>query len=483
MQKSVFDLRSCGAVGDGNADDSAAFAYALRQAEDFGSALYVPPGTYSLATYNPQNTGNVIIYGSGDCSKLVGNGDNLLLYPAVSTSVSISNLSLESFRYAVEYTAATYGDLEISRIKADSLSRGLVGSGGGVSFTAGTVKIQDNRISDSGRIAVKLAVTDGESISVVGNTIDGVGNKQSTEDTHGVWVSSDNAIPLLVHGNTVKGVSASNSASQVSGIMVLGTQARIADNHVENVVCDDHPTNPDGIYSKSPGAIITGNVVCEVNAGEGAFNLKENGPPTTKTAKGTILANNQCRSESGVSVNIAAPNISVINNTINGGVLAIRVGDSDTVISGNRITETNGNAIQISSSQTTIDRVHITNNIFDQIKDRACYPATSKSSKLGHLTFANNVLTRFTGIETFAIRTALDSDQPRRMERLTVVGNQMDETLKYAVSVGAKPNGEGGIVEVDGNKISGTTDLYGSSLSWQTETITGNTQNGTPIGE
>lgn len=47
------DVPTYGAVGDGVADDTAAFQAALDHADLIGADVYVPPGTYCLGERNP----------------------------------------------------------------------------------------------------------------------------------------------------------------------------------------------------------------------------------------------------------------------------------------------------------------------------------------------------------------------------------------------------------------------------------------------
>src|SRR5688572_28977480 len=70
---STIDIRSFGAKGDGQSDDTAAFDAAIRALPVTGGTILVPPGTYMLRAVHPnpnraidlRNKRNITIAGEG----------------------------------------------------------------------------------------------------------------------------------------------------------------------------------------------------------------------------------------------------------------------------------------------------------------------------------------------------------------------------------------------------------------------------------
>lgn len=82
------NVRDYGAVGDGSADDSAAFVSALAANPN----LYVPPGTYKVSTLYPTN--GTWIRGAGPNSVLIPAGTNWVV-DCLSNTVNVSDLLID----------------------------------------------------------------------------------------------------------------------------------------------------------------------------------------------------------------------------------------------------------------------------------------------------------------------------------------------------------------------------------------------------
>ena len=55
------DVRACGAIGDGETDDTAAIQKALDTCRDGGGTVYFPPGWYAMRTVKVHSNTDLVI--------------------------------------------------------------------------------------------------------------------------------------------------------------------------------------------------------------------------------------------------------------------------------------------------------------------------------------------------------------------------------------------------------------------------------------
>lgn len=96
QNRTVIDVRTCGAVGDGVTDDSDAFDKAIS----LGAPVYVPAGTY-LITRPLDNSQTVTIYGAGAASKIK------------LTAGFLSNAVNESYIGFINFITDTVNDITV----------------------------------------------------------------------------------------------------------------------------------------------------------------------------------------------------------------------------------------------------------------------------------------------------------------------------------------------------------------------------------
>jgi hypothetical protein len=254
----IFSVKDFGAVGDGAADDSVAFALALVGAA--GQTLLVPAGTYLIPTGGLTVTTNTTLRGDGFPVVKVGTTTLNGLFTVTGSNVTIEGLDL--LGNLATQTSASSGSTAITvqsslsniQIRGNKVRKwtrhgiylGGVSSafvtdnyvtemwyGGGIlsgqGSAASNVHISDNTITTTQWANIHLGDHDG--IVVSGNTCDGTAMGSGALDTGTV---ADN-ITCYPHGLTLKNAVFANNVCKNSG------------NH--------------GMHLGGPGIVITGNTV------------------------------------------------------------------------------------------------------------------------------------------------------------------------------------------------------------------------------
>lgn len=236
-----FNVRDFGAVGDGVADDSAAIQNAINEAAKSGGVVYLPAGTYLLATVTGSNhvllqpRSNVTLLGDGDLSVLKA-ADNLnrdkngfnMIFPAESGDRTvIQKVAFRSFKVDLNGTHNT-----INSLSAKNAAIGL-------------------RYADDVLI---------ENVTVVDNA-----GQQTFSFGNGTKPHQVKNLRILnCRVNTVGNAVLGNTQTDHSVIYAEADTCQIQGNLITNPVKYNKET---AIECHSSNAVVTGNVIQNFNIG------------------------------------------------------------------------------------------------------------------------------------------------------------------------------------------------------------------------
>ena len=121
-----------------------------------------------------------------------------------------------------------------------------------------------NHVGSSG--VVRITADECLSAVIKDNEVTNIGNTTKTKRTYGFHLrvataTSGNLAKTTVCGNSIRGVK-SNSTEDTCGIMVLGGQAIIQANHIEDVISSNASSSDnEGIYIKCQNSVISDNTL------------------------------------------------------------------------------------------------------------------------------------------------------------------------------------------------------------------------------
>lgn len=363
-------VKDFGAVGDGTTDDTAAIQAAIDAvANEGGGTVYINPGNYSVSQLVWKDT--VSIFGAGNTSKLIANGDPPDQGIFVSTAGPITNCFLRDFYIDCSAQVASGNGLYLSRLTRCEISGLYIYNArafGSLIFKSINCKYLKNTIDTTRQWD--------------GMTISGSGVNQSVNN--------------LIEGNIVLN-------SYDSGIGFTASQGTVC---VGNLV-DRRAITPGGSYyapgidaSGCQNSVITGNYVIgnqfgisllqHPNSGYNPFRVTCTGntvcnsiygimigsvvviPPavTTYSLNEIILSGNKIVEASVEGIHIdTASYITVSGNDISycgNGILV--TGSARIILNGNSINRSTAYGINISSGVTYltfINNVSVANTIGD----------------------------------------------------------------------------------------------------------------------
>lgn len=266
----------------------------------------------------------------------VGPGTDADVFEIPQTSrginITIEDATFTHCRRVVNFQAGKFGRVTLKNCRVNNCGIGLVGSGGGVSWSADSVFVESCEITETGRIrdgkaeAIKLHLSECGTVHVVANTVRDMGGHNCRAQLWGILVVRDDDGVSFIERNLVEEIVSqipSGGTEQVSGIACIGGRAIVTSNAVNRIVASQHNSNPDGIYLQCRDSIVAHNLVCDVSASEGAINLKGVEPQRGRTCLGTVVESNRVtftkpQLSRAVGVNVASPGVAIRGNRISG---------------------------------------------------------------------------------------------------------------------------------------------------------------------
>jgi len=425
IEKDSVDLLRFGCRGDGS-DDTARFLVAADTAKRFVVPLRIPGETFSLSSLasSISISDDFAIVGVGAQSKLIGPSISMSLFSVAATAAAkllCEQVSFSTFHNVFLFQHMTTQDpheVIFRDNRCDNFGGGICNPVGGGKINATSIQVSGNVLTNMGLNlvsvrpwAIDLGINNCPKTTVDKNQIENVGSDSNIDQVVAIWVdcshAADKAQSVVVTNNIIRNVRSATSegTDQVGAIYVLEAHATISNNVIDTVWAPNHTSSPEAIYTKSSHSIISNNVIIDVIGSEGVINMKGelNGASSSESS---VVSDNVIAfrtlpiAEYCTGINMAAPNINCMGNTIEGvtrGVVCIYDG---CIIKDNvfRYCGTSGvECVAVASNYT----LTIKNNIFTNIGTLAASSFTVDAStdvftKSGH-GLTDGKLVRFTG--------------------------------------------------------------------------------------
>lgn len=366
------NLKENGAVGDGVADDSAAFLKTLATLPT-GAKLYIPAGTYNLALATQADIpSNTVVHGDGAASVLVFNSTNsngTLRVPSGNSNVTFRDISLKRGNTTAGRLLDIHGKTIVTNclINGNSVAGTAISigsSGDGTMITdnnfvdvsglcvsgigAGDIRIVNNSMRNClGSTAVISVVETGtmNNIEVLGNHI--YSNASATPIPILIDTASSGVLNnVRINDNYVETCNFAIELQFTGGSTPSPSKATISNNTIKMIAS---PSGFGGISIAADGVAITGNVI-DANSIVIANGI-EVATSNFCTVTGNIIYGDAAVSN-GIVLN-ASSHCTVTGNVINGiknasGAFGIYLtcqaahNTNDNVINGNHIFNPNG---------------------------------------------------------------------------------------------------------------------------------------------
>jgi hypothetical protein len=267
IEGAAVNVKDYGAVGDGVADDSAAFVSAVNAAN--GATVYVPNGTYLLETITtasnstPAFTASLHLVGESAASTRIKgrtDGSEVMRLKAIST-VSLSNITFDRWS-SVIYTPAAQAGYEISDVNiSDCIFENITYSA--ILLAAG----------ESG-----VGQTEGVYKALIHNNI--FRDFSGTGWLSGIWIGSEygdsqaNNSKYIITNNIFENIVSTGNGVDTHGVILWGQEVIISNNTFNNIHNNDYTSGSEAIYGKTKFSTITGNVIVDAGYSESCINLK-----------------------------------------------------------------------------------------------------------------------------------------------------------------------------------------------------------------
>lgn len=343
IEKDSVDLMRFGCRGDGS-DDTARFLVAADTAKRFVVPLRIPGDTFNLsslaASINIDD--DFAIVGVSAQSKLIGPSISMSLFSIsanAAATVLCEQVSFSTFHNVFLFQHMTTEDpheIIIRGNRCDNFGGGICNPVGGGKINATSIQVTGNVLTNMGLNlssvrpwAIDIDIMTCPKTTISDNQIENVGSDANTDQVVAIWVNAtgaaDKSQSVIVSNNIIRNVrsATSDGTDQVGGIFVLQAHAVVTNNVIDTVWAPNHSSSPEAIYIKASHSTISGNVIIDVVGSEGVINMK--GELTgSSSSESSVVSNNvisfRTLPVSGYStgINMAAPNINCIGNTVEG---------------------------------------------------------------------------------------------------------------------------------------------------------------------
>lgn len=380
-----FDVRSFGAKGDGQADDTLAFRSAIAAARTVSGTVFVPAGSYAVphalrlpagVTLRGAGRESVLRHVDGEPEVVVVLGDKqvqvldlsiegrfahgVLVHQSTDVTVArchVSGGTVPRYGYSgglmvVGSNRVTIEDCEFDGNGGDGYIQGSDIQCDGLGATSSDIHILRNDCQST-RVAVNIRCYDSSRTEIRGNRVSGARMLGTSNHGYGILVyptlpNPDACFENVIVGNTV-------SHTDGSGIyLVRSPRSRVEDNIIDDVarIQADHTLPVAGIaLNQSQYVTIARNRIS--NSGKAGISIASNQPSVGHVD----VHDNMISATAGYGIHLRGTleAIQVTHNSISGTHGGIG-GDTQDVqtgieIRGNELTDIQGTGIRLGNSQ------------------------------------------------------------------------------------------------------------------------------------
>lgn len=265
VNKSVAIPERFGADPTGVADSTTAVQAAITAAAVAKVPLTLREGaTYSMATHAAR-----VALGAGSEFRLVGNGATIIgpgrtvdFIGTYSVPVEIRDVKFQDFGMVTYLSSG--GSVPSFTAEGVTLTNcNSLLDGAGTHNIIGETLIR-NCTGTGLYIAVRVNGDASGPANISNNNFTGVARTDSVSAIGIQWGkgTTNGPNPAVVSGNTISDFTTNGSGVETHGIIILSNYAKIINNYVENIA-NANLVNSEGIYTKSIGAVISGNTVID----------------------------------------------------------------------------------------------------------------------------------------------------------------------------------------------------------------------------
>jgi len=301
-----------GAVGNGVADDTSAFAAAILAAA--GRPIVLNGGTYRVDTLaSSPITTSVNIEGSGT---LDGN-NNASAYFNIGGSIALfrcANIKMQNMRAAALASSSAH---VISRVEIENTT------------------VVDSRTGYDFNCIVSSAEVRGNVFSNLSSSTD-VNAVRFGNNSWATQAQQDYAI----YANSFDTLEKTTNDGECHAILAYGKHIRIFGNRVENVQNTGNGLGAEGIYTKALEAVVSGNTLIDAGTGEAYINLKGEDANTRRivcTANTLLCVSVTPTTGINISTDQAIVSNNYLENMGNYGIRSPRRNIIDALVQGNTI--------------------------------------------------------------------------------------------------------------------------------------------------
>jgi len=351
-----------------------------------GATLYLPAGTYSLATWSAFTVtgGNLRIVGDGAAQTvIVGPGDSGDVdFLEVRDELHVQGVTIKSFDTLFTCTtlATTIDKITLKDCRFEDMQYGMYFD----TTTGGFADLLvDGCVFDDGNQGLWLTSQVMTNTTVTNCTFSNLSHKVAGMGVLGIWYGLDTTPSTGRERLTVTNCHfhdiVGGATTETKGVMVHeATDAIITGNHFENIAQTD-PTNCEAVYIRDVGrAVVSNNAFLDCECAQGVINVKADCENSTITGN-TITQDTAALEASGVM--IWAGDTVVANNIIKGvgcnGIALINAGTSivNWRVQGNQLYDIGGKYGILAYPK--VRRVQIINNLIAGV-------AGGDTSETGH---------------------------------------------------------------------------------------------------
>ena len=353
----IKSVKDYGLIGDGAADESAAFTVLLDAASN-GDVIYFPNGTYLMSTFSEYTLSKDLTFIGQDVEYTIikGVGQSLINLFKGNSSVRLENITFRDTGYIFNYTGST---LTHNFFKANNCKFTLVASPVYWITPVGAEGFEEfefkNNIIDTCTRGVFLPVITFKKAVVNENTINTV-SKAAVR----IGANPLTTIEYVeVCNNKIDGVT---DATNANGVQILGDTCLVDGNKISNVASVAE-TDSEGIYVQCNESIVVNNTLIDAGRAQGCIAFKSN--QDTGICVGNVI---KATVENVVGIYSSIRELTVLGNIIEGVEDGILIDSTDAPraynIHGNTFTNLTG---EFAIKSRVEKNIFITDNTIDGV--------------------------------------------------------------------------------------------------------------------
>jgi hypothetical protein len=434
------DVGAFGAVPDDNIDDTAAVVAALDVAMASRATVHFPAGTFDVPTLTevvlPREL--VVVGEPGAVLDAKRPNEKYVMFD-VRANLTVSALE---YRNAGKVFGLDHLTQQLDRVVIDGCVFDHVYSPAHVSDAPDqmidTLKLTNNSVNHATK-GFQLPLRLVGHARVNGNTIHDVG-------TAAIRIGSDRDESFAtqqdidIRRNSISHVTGETDAN---GIKVMGVNAVIVDNIIEDVASSDS-TDSEGIYTKGSGHLISANRLRDAGRTQAQITVKSDSTTVSDNTIVTVNANTN-------GIRVEGSHVTISGNRITGGspdsvgiTTKLVEGFGGYVIDGNEISDTDGIAMSVGGDGPVV----ITNNRLTDIRGSSAVEVLASRANTTDVTVTHNTVARMGSSVGSAFR--FEVRDGRRLSSLRIASNTV-RGAAHAVVFRSEPGGRITDVVLSGN--------------------------------